>query len=96
MKIADFIKISRIVSSNKLQYEYEPPTGVLISRKIYDDLKNDLDICVYYPSNENAQERICGITIFVDDDLPNDFYQFGRAEIFAQILVDKEKKNEAI
>lgn len=41
--------------------------------------------------SDDYGDAIRGLTVFVDDDAPDDYYQVGQAKIFIDMLKEKKK-----
>ena len=93
MTLHEFLTISRHIATLETKTHGIRPNAICVSRKLYETLKTELEAQshVMNPSNDNYEERVNGLVLFVDDDMPDDYYQVGQAKTFIDILTLKKK-----
>lgn len=94
MNLDDFMNITRLIGAFEAKGSLRKPNAVLVSRKIYTTLSNEMQSIV----NDGLKERISGLALYVDDDLPDDFYCVGQAKVFIDYIISKstiKKLNKA-
>ena len=100
MTLNTFIQIIRRIINSEMMYRFERPDAVCVSRKLYYDLL--LDVHTVFPvvsykidADSSASEPgdcVCGLRIFVDDEMPDDYYQVGYASQFRELFKGRWKR----
>ena len=97
MKLADFRKIVQRIGFIQTQYEQTPPNAVCVSRALYTALCNEISNTIAYQSIDPTdvfRARLYGLAVFVDDDMPDEYYQVGYAHEFADLLAFHKRMDE--
>jgi len=90
MTLQDFIRITRHIEKLEVKTHGIRPNAVCVSRHLYEELKNQVNI-QFITKSDDYGDAIRGLTVFVDDDAPDDYYQVGQAKIFIDMLKEKKK-----
>ena len=91
MTLNDFYLITKKCSMLIANSSFAEPNAVCVSRKIYNDLTNGFDIIKRSEDIDTLEERVFGIALFVDDDMPDEFYCVGQAKTFIDYFTNKNK-----
>lgn len=96
MTLRDFCKITRHIALMQQYILFDKPDAVCVSRAIYESLKDESSKITNVYTNDCYEDRIVGLSLFVDDDMPDDFYCVGHAKMFIDTLRKRkvEKNNE--
>ena len=94
MTLADFRKIVQRIGLIQTQYEQNPPNAVCMSRALYTSLCDEIAKIEMYMKADPSDvfhARLYGLSIFVDDDMPDEYYQVGYAHEFADLLAFRKR-----
>ena len=93
MTLHDFITITRHIAQIEMKISINRPDAVCVSRHLYNMLKLQVEMQKYIvPQNaEEYLDRVNGLVVFVDDDMPDDYYQVGYKKMFIDHFIAKEK-----
>ena len=93
MTLRSFIKIVKHIAYQTTRWR---PDAVCVSRKIFNDLSAEInDTIVIYSEDSSGKitddAYICGLMVFVDDSMPDEYYQVGYMKQFIDYF-SKQKK----
>ena len=98
MTLKSFLIIIHQTSRIMYMRDYWKPDAVCMSRKIFNDLVSDAReaVLVYAPQSEAnsglTDAQICGLAVFIDDSMPNEYYHIGYKDQFIKYFATRKKK----
>ena len=93
MTLKDFVKIAWRITNDMYRRDWCKPDAVCVSRKIFDDLSQEAEMIVFAKHKDITPDaQICGLKLFVDDDMPDNYYQVGYADSFIEYFERKAKR----
>ena len=101
MTLDNFLVITRLVANDMTIGVMHRPDAVCVSRAIFDELSRELEkdreipyASMYNRRDGRSNERINNLALFVDDDMPDEYYEVGYMKIFIDRMKARIKRLE--
>ena len=97
MTLQDFIKITKHIGTQSYMRTGRKPDAVCVSRKIFIDLSTEIreTLIIYSEDGEITDDaQLCGLMLFVDDTMPDEYFEVGYMKQFIDYFAKRKKTIE--